>query len=258
MGSAESGIHVERDGHVAVLTIDRPHVRNALHPAALFALADAIDAATADGGVAAAVLTHTGDHSFSSGMDLKALRHGDPDVRESVARFDAVLASPDRLPVIAAVAADAIGGGFELMLKCDLAVAASGIVFALPETGRGMVPGGGATLLPARIPIAVAMELAVLGEPMPVERAYQLGLVNRVVPATEVVATAVGLGRRLGERAPGAVATTRRLLWTTLSEGATVSWQQLRDPAHADDPRRLAESAEGMAAFSQKRPPRWP
>src|SRR5205809_597800 len=83
---------------------------------------------------------------------------------------------PDRLPLIAAVAANAVGGGFELMLKCDMAVAAAGIQFALPETGRGMVPGGGATLLPARVSVAIAMELAVLGAPMPVERAYQLGL----------------------------------------------------------------------------------
>src|SRR5205823_6772171 len=162
----------------------------------------AIDAATADDEVAAAVLTHTGEHSFSSGMDLHALRHRDPDVGSAVGRFDAVMRSPERLPIIAAVAADAVGGGFELMLKCDLAVAAEGIGFVLPEVSRGMVPGGGATLLPARVPIAIAMELAVLAEPMDVQRAYQLGLVNRVVPADEVVATAIALGRRIGQNAP--------------------------------------------------------
>ena len=257
MAATETGIHVERDGDVVVLTIDRPEVRNALHPAALFALATAIDDATADPAINAAVLTHTGDKSFSSGMDLRALRDRDPDVSAAVGRFDGVLGSPDRLPIVAAVAANAVGGGFELMLKCDMAVAATGVVFALPEVGRGMVPGGGATLLPARVPIAIAMELAVLGEPMAVDRAYELGLVNRVVPASEVVETAVGLAHRIGENAPGAVAATRRLLWTTFYEGATVSWQELRSGGQGEDPRRAAEAAEGLAAFTEKRKPRW-
>src|SRR5687767_13128226 len=107
--SDESGIHVERDGEVLVLTIDRPEVRNALHPAALFALTDALEAATDDGAIAAAVLTHTGEMGFSSGMDLNALRNRDPDVGPAVSRFEAVMTSPDRVPVIAAVAANAVG-----------------------------------------------------------------------------------------------------------------------------------------------------
>jgi enoyl-CoA hydratase/carnithine racemase len=101
------------------------------------------------------------------------------------------------------------------------------------------------------------MEVAVLGEPLAVDRAYQLGLVNRVVPAPEVRSTAVALGHRLAQLAPGAVAATRRLLWTTFHEGATVSWQQLRSGSGREDPRRAAEAAEGLAAFMEKRAPRW-
>ena len=251
----QAGIDIAHDGTVMVLTIDRQEVRNALDPPALLAMAAAIDDATADPATTAAVITSAGDRSFSSGMDLRALRGGGPEVGEAVRRWDGVIRSPDRLPVVAAVAANAVGGGFELMLKCDLAVAADDIVFSLPEVGRGMVPGGGATLLPARIPLAIALELGIVGEPMDVLRAYQLGLVNRVVPRADVLPTAVALAKRIGENAPLAVAATRRLMWQTFEHGAATSWSHLQDGRR--DPGRAAESAEGLAAFAEKRKPVW-
>lgn len=249
------GIHIERDGRVLVLTIDRQEVRNALHPAALLVLADAIDEATTDPALSAAVITSAGDKSFSSGMDLNALRTGGAEVGEAVRRWDAAIRSPDRLPVVAAVTADAVGGGFELTLKCDLTVAADDITFALPEVGRGMVPGGGATLLPARIPLAIALELGMVGDPITVQRAYELGLVNRVVPRADVLPTAIALARRIAANAPAAVAATRRLMWETFEHGAAASWSHLHDGR--GDPRRAAESREGLAAFAEKRQPNW-
>jgi enoyl-CoA hydratase len=248
-----TGIGVRRDGPVAVLTIDRPAVRNALDPPALHALADAI---TAGDGLRALVLTGAGTAAFSSGMDLRTLARGPRTaVVEAVAAFDRALDDPGRPPIVAAVNGDATGGGFELVLRCDLAVAAEHVAFRLPEVRRGMVPGGRATLLPARIPLAIALEIALLGEPVPARRALELGLVNRVVPAGELLDTALDLGRRLAAAGPRALALTRELMWATAVDGAAAAWTRTR--AALIDPELGAEMREGTAAFLEKRPPRW-
>src|SRR4051812_43080550 len=120
-------VSLEQRDRVLVVTIDRPEVRNAYDPPTLRTMADAFARAKHDPGIGAAVLAATGGLSFSSGFDLNALDRGD-DVAASVARFDEVIHDLDRIPIVAAVAGDAIGGGFEIMTKCDLAVAADDIV----------------------------------------------------------------------------------------------------------------------------------
>jgi enoyl-CoA hydratase len=141
------------------------------------------------------------------------------------------------------------------MLRCDLAVAAVHARFGLPEASRGLLAGGGATLLPCRIPLAVALELGMTGEPIDAARAYQLGLVNHVVPADEVVERAVALAHRIAENAPLAVAALRRTMWTAAIDGGDAAWLQTQTEQQvvgaSDDAR------EGIAAFREKRPPRW-
>ena len=250
-----TGLRSERAGRVLVLTIDRPEVRNALDPATLDAIAAALTDAALDDAVGAVVLTGAGHDSFSSGMDLRALDHDRSEAARASRAFDVVLRDGDRIPIVAAVAGNAIGGGFEIALRCDLVVAADDVVFGLPEVGRGLVPGGGGTLLPSRISLAVALELGLTGEPITVQRAYDLGLVNRVVRRGDVLSTAIEVGARIAANAPGAVAATRRLMWVTATDGAAAGLTALRNqqPSAARD----REAAEGLAAFFEKRAPRW-
>ena len=196
-----------------------------------------------------------GHDSFSSGMDLRALERDRADAARASRAFDAVMRAPDRIPIVAAVAGNAIGGGFEIALRCDLVVAADDIVFGLPEVTRGLVPGGGGTLLPSRISLAVALELGLTGEPIGVQRAFELGLVNRVVPRADVRPTALALAARIAANAPGAVAATRRLMWITATDGAATGLVALRDQTASAQ--RDREAAEGLAAFFEKRSPRW-
>ena len=238
-----------------LITIDRPEARNAYDIATMDALAEAMRSCEA-GGVRAIVLTGAGDLSFSAGMDLKKLSSIEP---ETLARtrtgFREAFAAPDRPPIVAAVNGPATGGGFEMMLRCDLAVAAEHATFRLPEVQRGMLPGGGATMLPARIPVAIALELAIVGEAMTAERAYQLGLVNAVVPGPQVLDTAIALAARIAANGPRAVALTRQAMWVTAGQTAAAGWADTQEALQ--DPTLRAEMQEGIASFVEKRRPRW-
>lgn len=242
-----AGLNINRRDRVAVFTVDRQEVRNALDPATLQALADAVAHASADPEVGAAVLTGAGSACFSAGMDLRSVRAGGLDVRGTVQRFHETMRSPDRVPIVAAVRGMAVGGGFELMLMCDLAVAARDSRFALPEVRRGLVPGGGAMLLPARIPLAMALELAMLGDYLSAERAMQLGLLNHVVADELVVETAVGLASALAERPPATLRRIRHLMSVTALQSAAASAAAMAELG--SDEQLAAEAAEGMRRF---------
>lgn len=251
----DCSIVAEIRGTALCLTVDRQEVRNAYAPDTLRRLAEQIHDAPRRG-VRAVILTGAGSVSFSSGMDLRALRSEPGEkVSAAVAEFQAAFDDPDRLPIIAAVNGDAKGGGFETALRCDLVVTADHAMFGLPEVRHGLIPGGGATLLPARLPIAVAMELAIAGLAMPAQRAYELGLVNRVVPRGSLLDVAQTFAESIASGAPHAVAKTRSLLWTTLGAGAEQGWADTKRAV--TDPRLRDEMAEGVAAFAEKRPPRW-
>jgi|HigsolmetaAR206D_1030411.scaffolds.fasta_scaffold02475_9 enoyl-CoA hydratase/carnithine racemase len=243
----------DRHGRVAVFTIDRPRVRNCLDHATLSALTAGLSAAAADPAVRAVVLTASGDRAFSAGLDLRAVAEaGMPDPATSPVHL---LRDGYPLPVIAAVNGAAIGGGFELALACDLRVAADHAYFALPEVSLGLAATEGGTELPQRIPLAVALEIGLGGEPLTAARAYQLGLVNRVVPAAELLPAALALADRIAGHSPTAVRVTKDLMYRSLS----------MDPAPLRARNRAATTAllagpdatEGMAAFLERRAPRW-
>ena len=217
-----TALRTEQSGPVLLLTIDRPQVRNALDPDTLDALAVALNGADAQG-VRAIVLTGAGDNCFSSGMDLRALRDLGPVVGPCVRRFNAALDAPGRPPIIAAVRGRAVGGGFEIVLRCDLVVAGNDAYFTLPEVGRGLVPQGGSLdVLPRRLPLPLTSELVLLGARLDAGRAARLGLINRVVPDPYVVSVALELAGRLAGQPPDVVRRTRELLRAGAEQASTV------------------------------------
>jgi crotonobetainyl-CoA hydratase/dehydration protein DpgD len=181
-----SFIDYDIDGHVATITINRPEVRNALHPQAYFELSEALDRVEADDDVWVCVLTGAGDQAFSAGRDLKRLAEASRD--ETVRQFDEeLLATSTRLtdrfafakPLIARLNGSAYGGGLELALACDIVVAASHARMGLPEAKRGLIAmAGGVHRLPRQIPLKTAMGHLLTGRDMSAQRAYELGLVN--------------------------------------------------------------------------------
>lgn len=247
-------IHHERRGPVGIITIDRPQVRNALDIESLLGITAALrDDASPGSGIRVVVLTGAGDRAFSAGMDLAAMaKDGMPDPTTSPLTL---LREDYPLPVIAAVNGAAIGGGFELALACDLRIAADHAVFALPEVSLGFAPSEGGVELAHRIPLAMALEIALTADHVSAARAYEMGLVNRVVPGTMVVATAVALAERISQHSPVAVRLTKELTYRTL-------WSD-REELHSLAAQRSEEllagpdAVEGPAAFLAKRPPRW-
>jgi enoyl-CoA hydratase len=250
-------VHLAVDGPVAVITLDRPERRNALDPATVDALVDALDASDADPAVRALVLTGTGDRAFCAGMDLAAgVGPGDAGPRPGRTRYLRFLRDGGPKPVVAAVNGAAVAGGLELMLACDLVVAADHARFALPEVARGLVPGAGGTLLPLRIPRVLANELALTGAMLSADQALAAGLLNRVVAGGDVLSTAIALAHQVAANSPWAVRRTRGLLRATDDHGAEQLWD-LIDAATAE---ALAgpDAREGARAFLEKRPPVWP
>jgi enoyl-CoA hydratase/carnithine racemase len=250
-------LSVERDGAVAVVTLRRPEKRNAVDPELTVALNGTFAALERDDGVAVTVVTGAGD-VFCAGADLQAVADGRLteilDVEPG--GFGGLVRLARRKPVVAAVNGHALAGGFELVLACDLAVAAEEAEFALPEVTRGIIPGaGGLVRLPRQLPPKLAAELILTGARLTASRALELGLVNRVVPRDRVLAEALALARQVASGPRVAVQAARTVAETAADEGVAAAWRA-NDEAWAvvlasDDAR------EGPRAFAEKRPPRW-
>jgi enoyl-CoA hydratase len=245
---------IERRGHVQVITINRPEARNALDGTAARALAAAADELDADDALRVGVLTGAGG-TFCAGMDLKAWMRGDTPMIDGRG-FGGITMTPPRKPLIAAVEGYALAGGFELMLACDLVVAAAGSKFGVPEVKRALVAGGGAALLlPRRIPFAAAMELLLTGEQITAARAAQLELVNRVVPDGTALDGALALAELVAANGPLAVAVTKQIARAQADWTVEEGWQrqaELFKPVFDS-----ADAREGATAFAEKRPPVW-
>jgi len=247
-------VTVERRGQVQVITISRPEVKNALNGAAARALAAAADELDADQELRVGVLTGAGG-TFCTGMYLKAYLRGD---KPSIPGrgFGGITIAPPRKPLIAAVEGWALAGGFELMLACDLVVAGESSKFGVPEVKRALVAaGGGALLLPQRIPLALAMELLLTGEPVTAARAAELGLVNRVVPDGTALDGALALAAAIAANGPLAVAATKQIARAQADWTAEEGWtrqEELYKPVFDS-----ADAREGATAFAEKRAPVW-
>jgi enoyl-CoA hydratase len=226
---------------VLVATLNRPEARNALNPELMDALSVVLRSADADPDVRAIVLTGAGP-VFCAGMDLKAFAQGGNFTGLLWFYRDGVMT-----PVVAALNGSALAGGFELMLACDLVVASEDARLGIAEVKRGMFAAGGGTTLADRIPVAVALEMGLTGEPVTAERGREVGLVNQVVPAEQVLPEALKLAEQIAGNAPLAVALTKKLMrerrWGEPDEVATVF--------------ASADAMEGARAFAERRPPVW-
>jgi len=248
---------VTRKGPITTITLSRPEVYNALHIDAHFELNKVFDDFSADPDQWVAIVTGAGDKAFCAGMDLRGFAAAGNDStggREATESFMRLLRAEFATPLIGAVNGTAMAGGFELMLACDIVVAADHAKFGLPEVKRGLIAAGTGVLLGARMPLAAALELTLTGDPIDAARAYELGLVNRVRPAADVLPAALAIAEAVAANGPLAVKATRELVRqsardVTAAEERLRHWQQVIFSSE--------DAREGSAAFVEKRPPVW-
>ncbi|SHH05201.1 short chain enoyl-CoA hydratase [Jatrophihabitans endophyticus] len=247
---------VDRDEHLALITIDRPEARNAVNGAVAEGIEAAIDAVEADPQVWVAVLTGA-PPAFCAGADLREIRAGN--TRCLTTRrggLAGIVRREHATPIIAAVEGPALAAGTEIVLACDLVVASTTATFGLVEVKRSNVAaGGGLFRLPRRIPLVKAMEWALTGDTFPAPVAAELGLVNEVCPAGQAVTRARALAARITANAPLAVQLSRTVVLDTAYAPDEVGWERsraaVRSVAATDDFR------EGVHAFLERRDPRW-
>src|SRR4051794_11745362 len=223
----EEVVFLERRGNVAVCTLNRPEARNAVSPEVSETMAKHLDEIEGDPTLRAVVITGRGE-VFCAGADLKVVASGRAaDIARAKGGFAGVVTRDFPKPIIAAVQGPALAGGFELMIACDLVVAADTAKFGIPEVKRGlMAAAGGLTRLPKRVPLAIALEMAMTGDPIDANRALQLGLVNRVTAADKVLDEALALAERIGENSPIAVRNSRQLVREAGELSEADSWKR--------------------------------
>ncbi len=244
--------------HVALVTINRPEARNAISPEVAQGLEAAIDETDADADVWVVILTGTGPEAFSAGADLKAVSAGrGAELRTARGGFAGFVHARRNKPWIAAVNGPALAGGCELVLACDLVVAAPQARFGLPEVKRGLIASaGGLYRLPRALPSAVAREMILTGEPISAERAHALGMVNVLAPSAEgLLDAAQALAARITVNAPIAVRESLAIARQTFD----LSDAELARASDEGQARNMASEdfKEGPRAFIEKRAPRW-
>lgn len=253
--SEEPRILTETQDGIFVVTINRPHVMNALCPQAHRDMAAAFDLFEADPTLRVAILTGAGEKAFCVGSDIR--EDMNRDLKPSTGfggltrRFDM------RKPVIAVVNGLALGGGMELISACDLAVAADSASFALPEPRVGLAAiEGGIQRLVRQLPQKRAMAMLLTCERISAQQALDWGLVNHVAPIKEIMSKAHGLAREIMKSAPLSIEATKAVALSSLNGGQMQSLDLWRHEA-IEKMWYSADATEGMAAFAAKRPPLW-
>jgi enoyl-CoA hydratase len=244
--AAGHGITVTVHGAVLEIAIDRPHVRNALDSAASRAMAAAIDELERRDNLTVGVIAGRGG-TFCAGMDLKAYLDGDnPEIPDR--GFGGITTTPPTKPLVAAVEGWAVAGGLELVLACDVVIAAVSARFGLPEVKRGLIAGGGGLIrLPRAIPRAVAMQMLLTGDPIGASQAATLGLVGEVVPDGQARTRALDVAGRIAANPTGAVQATKRLVTETETLALAQAFRAQR--ATLDEVFVSEEARAGTARF---------
>lgn len=239
---------------IMIVTLNRPKAKNAANKALAEGVAAAMDKLDSDDSIRVAILTGAGG-TFCAGMDLKAFVTGETPMIEGRG-FAGLTESPPRKPLIAAVEGYALAGGLELAISCDLIVTADNAKFGIPETKRGLAAAaGGLIKLPRQIPPRLAMELALTGDFISAQRAYEIGLVNEVVPAGTALEAAKALAGRIVANGPLAVAVSKQVILQSEGWSADEMWQKQQElvmPVFSSE-----DAIEGSVAFAEKRAPNW-
>jgi enoyl-CoA hydratase len=253
-GEEHTPVLTERRDGVLVITLNRPEARNAVNQALAEAVTAALDELESDDSLRVGVLTGAGG-TFCAGMDLKAFLAGEVPVVEGRGLAGLTERMPTK-PLVAAVEGWALAGGFEIMLACDLVVAARTARFGVPEVKRSLIAGAGAALrLPERVPLPIALELLLTGEPIDAERAVGLGLVNRLTDVGLALDGALALAATIAANGPLAVRATREIARSARDWSSEEAWQkqaELMAPVFSSE-----DAIEGATAFAEKRPPVW-
>jgi enoyl-CoA hydratase len=249
-----SEVLVEQHDGVLEITINRPAAKNAVNLAVAEALAAALTELDDRPDLTVGIITGAGG-TFSSGMDLKGFLRGERPVVPGRG-FAGIVEAPPAKPLIAAVEGHALAGGCEIVLACDLVTAARGARFGIPEVKRGLVAaGGGLFRLPDRIPPAIACELALTGDVLDAERAYQLGLVNRLADDGGALAAARELAARIAANGPLAVRASKAIM--AGSRGWPAAERFARQAPIVTPVLTSEDAKEGARAFAEKRAPVW-
>jgi enoyl-CoA hydratase len=253
---AYSNILVEKKGAVGVIQLNRPKALNALNAELLDELGDALLSFDADEGVGAIVLTGS-EKAFAAGADIKEMAEAGSVqmlLEERIDRFDRI--TKVKKPIIAAVSGWALGGGCELAMACDMIVASESAKFGQPEITIGVIPGAGGTQrLTRAVGKALAMEMVLNNRHLSAEEAYQFGLINKVVPLDEYLATAMEMAESIAAMPPLAVRIGKEMVnqafETSLSQGLADERRSFYFLFSSQDQK------EGMQAFIEKRKPEW-
>ncbi len=251
---AEELVLTEDRGMVRVITLNRPDAMNSINRPLSEAVAKVMDELDADDSVRVGVLTGAG-RGFSAGMDLKAFVAGEMPMIEGRGLAGMVERGP-RKPLIAAVEGFALAGGLEVVLGCDMVVAASNAKLGIPEVTVGLFAGGGALgRLPRHLPESVAMRMALTGEPITGEQAHHYGLVVELTEPGGAVDAAVAIGERIAKNAPLGVAASKKIVresWGMTDEEYWPYQNPIMDELFASE-----DAKEGATAFAEKRDPDW-
>ncbi|MFT5011755.1 MAG: enoyl-CoA hydratase [Patiriisocius sp.] len=249
-------VEIRKEGHVAHIVLNRPEARNAINGEMAQTMEACLDEFENDDNLWVGILSAEGP-SFCAGADLKEISAGNgATLSTKKGGFGGIVNRERSKPLIAAITGSALAGGCEISLSCDLIVAANETVFGLPEVKRSLVAAaGGLFRLPRAMGMATAMEMIMTGDPIPAQRAYELGMVNMVTDADKVMEEAGKLADRISANAPLAVQASRRVASKAFMDDDATLWKnsgkEFVGIAQTEDFR------EGPLAFIEKRAPNW-
>jgi enoyl-CoA hydratase/carnithine racemase len=249
---------VERRGHIGVITLNRPEVRNVVDGEVAALVEGALDKFDAEDDIFVVVLTGAGEKAFCAGLDLRAFAKQGPRGPYFTERggFCGITQREFAKPLVVAANGSALGGGMEIVLAADCVIADERAQFGLPEPKIGLMAGaGGAIRLGRHVPRAVALEMVMTGDPITARRACEVGLVNDVVAAGSALDGALAVAERIAAASPVAARVSRRLLLQTLEMPEAEAWQLSMDAAR--EVLRSEDSKEGQRAFAERRTPSW-
>ncbi|MFQ5996777.1 MAG: enoyl-CoA hydratase/isomerase family protein [Dehalococcoidales bacterium] len=250
----------QKENGLAIITFNRPEVRNALNYRAIDEALEAAGDAEADDSVKVLILTGAGDKAFVAGADIEELRERNTmtELGERSARRRVLASRLETMskPTIAAINGFAVGSGLELAMACDLRIASDNAKFGQPEINLGIMPGNGGTQrLPRLVGKGRAMEMILTGELIDAHEAYHIGLVNRVVPQTELMSNVRELANKLAAKSPLAIKLVKNAIHVgldmNLNDGIQYESRLFAIVCGSQD------KQEGVAAFLEKRPPRF-